>query len=537
MQQANSLSRQELKMMIGRHVGANQMLESVQLARAAAAGQIHRPHYHFANPTGFINDPNGLCFYKGLWHLFYQYAPECSLGPCWWHAVSTDLIHWLDLPEAISRQPEDEAIASGNVFIEADGRAIAPYPIVDHAGKVRGINLSVSQDDLLLHWQRITERGVIFNKSLEGQRNPYYAFDPFLWKTGGFYYLISAGGGSLPHPVTRITTRKHFLFRSSDLVKWEYLHEFVENDSFAEIGDDGACPYFYPIGDQSLLLHFSHMSGGKYIIGDFDQKRMKFTATSGGSFNSASWTAGGTHAPSAFPDGKGGVIAIYNINWGITDFCKGSNQIMSLPRRFTLPERNDLRVEPAGDYQSLRYGHLHIGQTELPANEEVVLPDVKGKSMEIIAEFAAQKLPMLEIDLFRSPGREEVTRICFYKARGKSNWETWNHLGMFDSLDSIIAIDSSRSSLLPEALPRAPESAALFIAPDEILKLHIFIDQSVLEVFINDKKCISMRVYPTRQDSQGISLRAQGQNGTLLYLDAWQMKDVWEGGIDDEIHY
>ena len=77
-------------------------------------------------------------------------------------------------------------------------------------------------------------------------------------------------------------------------------------------------------------------------------------------------------------------------------------------------------------------------------------------------------------------------------------------------------------------LSRAPETAAVFIAPDETLKLRVFIDKSVVEVFVNGKQCVAMRVYPGREDSVGVSLRSQGQDSELRSLNAWQMQNLYE---------
>ncbi|MHC4074728.1 MAG: glycosyl hydrolase family 32 domain protein, partial [Planctomycetota bacterium] len=111
---------------------------------------------------------------------------------------------------------------------------------------------------------------------------------------------------------------------------------------YSLVGDDGACPYFWPIGDKHILLHFSHMSGGKYLLGDYDKKRDKFVVTAGGDFNFGPHAPAGVHAPSATPDGKGGVIVIFNMNPGKP--TKGWNQIMTLPRRLTLAFRRTRRL-------------------------------------------------------------------------------------------------------------------------------------------------------------------------------------------------
>ncbi len=71
--------------------------------REGLAGDRHRPLYHFIGPANWMNDPNGAFFWKGNYHLFYQYNPN---GPFWgtihWgHAVSSDLVHWEDFPIAL----------------------------------------------------------------------------------------------------------------------------------------------------------------------------------------------------------------------------------------------------------------------------------------------------------------------------------------------------------------------------------------------------------------------------------------------------
>jgi len=77
-------------------------------------------------------------------------------------------------------------------------------------------------------------------------------------------------------------------------------------------------------------------------------------------------------------------------------------------------------------------------------------------------------------------------------------------------------------------LIRPPESAQVDMAKDEPLKLRVFIDRSVVEVFINGRQCLTVRVYPDRQDSLGVSLRAQSKDARLLSLDAWQLKSIYQ---------
>ena len=91
----------------------------------------------------------------------------------------------------------------------------------------------------------------------------------------------------------------------------------------------------------------------------------------------------------------------------------------------------------------------------------------------------------------------------------------------------MITIDSSYSSVLPDVLSRAPETAPVILTADELLKLRVFVDKSVVEVFVNGKQCVAMRVYPGLADSVGVSLRSQGRDAVLKSLDAWQMKSIY----------
>lgn len=309
-------------------------------------------------------------------------------------------------------------------------------------------------------------------------------------------------------------------------MKWEYLHPFVEGDLFSLVGDDGACPYFWPIGDRYILLHFSHMSGAHYLLGDYDKARDKFVATAGGRFTFGAFCPGGVHAPSATPDGRGGVIVIFNVNNAKP--TPGWDQIMSLPRRLTLIGKNELGMEPAGDLASLRGAHRQLAETPLPANREVVLDGVQGNALEIVAEIDPKKSPMIELNVLRSPGREEFTRIAFFKGRGYQGWDRlkdWNK--WFDTCDSLVTLDTGYSSELPDVTSRAPETAPVWLAPEAPLKLRVFIDKSVVEVFVNGRQCVAARAYPGRADSLGVSLRAQGSDAVLKQLDAWAMKSIY----------
>ena len=514
---AHTLEEQEVQL------ETNPLMLRFAESRRKLAADPHRPIYHYVSPESTMNDPNGLCYWQGRWHLFYQGYPPEDPRQHWGHAVSDDLIHWRDLPYAIYPNPEYQCF-SGAALVEKD-RVIAIY----HGTRV-GNMVAVSSDPLLLNWEKLTGQAVIPIANPDGSPLPYRVFDPCIWKKDGIYYSLS--GGTLPHEPSGRRTRADFLLRSSDLRTWEYLHPFVEGDRFTMVGDDGACPYFWPIGDRHILLFFSHMSGGQALLGDYDKARDKFVVTAHADFNFGAWGPGGVHAPSATPDGEGGVYVIFNMN--PAKDTAGWNQIMTLPRRLTLLGddalgRDTLAVEPAGDIDSLRNDHEQISTTRLPANQDVVLDGIRGNAMEMIAEIDTNGAPMVEMNVLRSAGKEEYTRIVIYRERGYRRWERysgWEKDKLRRATDSLITIDSSYSSELRDVLSRAPETAPFYLEPDEPLKLRVFLDKSVVEVFVNGKQCVAMRVYPGREDSTGVSLRAQGQDAELISLDAWQMRSI-----------
>ena len=219
---------------------------------------------------------------------------------------------------------------------------------------------------------------------------------------------------------------------------------------------------------------------------------------------------------------------------------------MSLPRRVTLGDREDeLNIEPAGDIESLRGEHTHIGETVLPANQEVVLENVQGDTIELTVEIDAQESPMVELNVLRSPNREEFTRIAFFKERGFRIHRDLPKEGALlasgapavpkfgaprkvPAMQSLLTLETSYSSTLPDALSRAPETGPIILEDGETLQLRIFIDRSIVEIFANDRLCIAARVYPGRDDSVGVSLRAQGSDAVLKSLDAWQMSNIYE---------
>ena len=352
-----------------------------------------------------MNDPNGLCQWQGRYHLFYQFVPEGQNRTHWGHTVSEDLINWRDLPPAIYPGKE-RACFSGQTLVEKD-RVVAIY----HALPI-GNSIATASDPLLLNWKMHPDNPVIPCVPIDENGMPYRVFDPCIWKEEDGYYAISGTykDGAIRAYCRGVTP----LFRSPDLTQWEYLGPMVEGGFFTEPGEDHAVPNFWPIGNgKYMLLFFSHKRAGQYYVGDYDQASHRFTPNYHGRQNYGPLAVGSLHAPSATIDEKGRFLAFFNVKEGKAR--AEWNDVMTLPRVYSLAEDNSVRIEPASEVKSLRSDHQESGPVEIPANGEVALEKIHGKAMEIEAVIQPGAAREVGLCVLRSPDAAEYTRISLYK--------------------------------------------------------------------------------------------------------------------------
>lgn len=502
--------------------------------RKVLANDIHRPSFHFSRPEGFLNDPNGLCFWEGKWHLFYQANGPKILH--WGHAVSDDMIYWRDLPYAIYPKAAPYCFSGGTCVDNENHRVIAAfygYTGYDlENGYKCGIVIATSSDPLLLNWTQVNNGAPVItdcdapcwtppdSPPVKDQK-PYQVFDSYIWKENGTYYLLT--GGYTPHPITKRRFRQVYMFRTQDdtLCNWEFVKPFLENDIFKEVGDDGACPYFVPLGDgKRLFTHFSHRGAPKYLVGDYDAEALEFKPFSGGRFTSGYQNL---VAPSAFPcPDKSAAIIFNSLEQHTHDGWYG---IMTLPRRLTLGGKwqDELYQEPFADLSVLHDQHVELSDIHLKNNELYILHEAKGKAFELDVNINCTEIPQtLELEVLRSPDGAETTKISVFKYKG----------GMYAilpySTDSVIMLDANHSSEDTDTTPLPPEIAPLVMESTEDLRLKVFVDKSIVEVFVNDKQCVCQRAYPIREDSEGITLRSRGGEAVIEKIDFWTMRSIYE---------
>lgn len=492
--------------------GSRQLQEYAQY-RARVKDHPYNPSYHFYAPDGMINDPNGLCFWNGKCHLFYQAYPPKDPRQHWGHMYSEDMVHWKDLPLAI--YPEQEyAVFSGTTLVE-DDRVIAMYH-----GRWIGNMIATSSDPLLLNWEKSKANPVIPipEEQLEnrGTGHPYSIFDPFLWKDETGYYALSGAlyGKQEERGKNYKNIMVEHLFHSQDLEHWSYMGELAPS-GFPQMpsGNDGACPYFWPLGNRYVLFIFSHESGPYAFIGDLNPVTHRFVPDRLHKFNFGPLGCSSYQAPCATPDGKGGIYLIFNTK----DAHPGLERkgAMGLMYHVTLADDQKLRIKPVEEISSLHGRCFEVSNVKLNAFEEKML-DIKGKALDIKMKIKRGNSRALRIEMLKSSdGREHTDVIIHMPTRYRPN------IG-------YLTVDTTSSSLSTEIMSRIPETTGFDLANDEELDVRILLDKCMLEVFVNDRVVLMQMMYPTLQDSENVSIAALGGDAVIEAIQIWQMDSIYE---------
>lgn len=457
----------------------------------------HRPVYHFLPPRNWMNDPNGLIQFKGEYHLFYQFAPD---GPNWadspmhWgHAKSPDLVRWQHLPIAlIPDQPYDRAGVWSGCMVNDAGTATAMYTSV-RPGGAQAQAIAVTTD--MKTFTKIPGNPVI-PAPPEGV-NPLNFRDPYLFRHDGVWLCAvgAAFGGALGG------TPAVLLYRSDDLRRFEYQGPLFTGDPVRH-GRMFECPSFFELGGRWVLL-VSPMTGrSNYFTGSFDGKTFKpdlYEELDRG---------GSLYAPQVFTDDRGRKIMF---GWLKEDRRRANRDgwqgAQTLPRELLMGDDGRLRYRPVDEVESLR------GPSPLPMKEQT-LTGTTELGFESSACEAIFKL---------DPGR---ARRCGLVVRwSKKTGE--RTLIAYDAEKQRLEVDRSRSSLDPGA-DRSKPGAGFAPAPGQPLKLRVFVDRSVIEVFADDRLCLTSRVYPTGKDADGIGVFAEGGEARLISGQAFRMISVME---------
>lgn len=340
--------------------------------------EIPRLTRHFEPEQGWMNDPNGLCCFGGRYHAFYQHYPfAAKWGPMHWgHAVSDDLVHWEELPIALSpNQPyeNDGGCFSGSA-LEKDGLLYLMYTSVS---KEHGQTQSIAVSPDGLHFEKYAGNPVIAESPLDPRNRDFR--DPKIFPYEDGYRMVCGAGmdglGSV------------LLFRSGDLLHWEYLGPIFQSRDYGPVPE---CPDLFPLGDKWVLI-FSRMDetrSAQFIVGGFDGEQ--FTPET---FQQPEC---GTdfYAPQTFLDGKGRRIMIgwlWNWNRAVPEGAVRAGAL-SIPRELTLRDGvlYNAPVEEARGLLSAEDSHVlrENGLLRITDGKRILLecPEAEAGEVEVLRD-------------------------------------------------------------------------------------------------------------------------------------------------------
>lgn len=433
----------------------------------------HRLKYHLMAPVGLLNDPNGLIQYKGVYHVFYQWNPfKTAHGAKFWgHYTSTDMVNWQEEPIALapSEWYDRNGCYSGSA-VESDGKLYLFYTgnVKQEDGKRESYQcLAVSSDGI--HFEK---QGPI----LEVPKGYTAHFrDPKVWKRDGRWYMI-LGAQTLNKKGTAV------LFTSDDLYHWEEAGP-IAGPGKSNIGDFGymwECPDLIHLDGKDILLIssqgldpsgylYNNLFQSGYFVGEMDYENTTFQH---GSFLELD-RGFDFYAPQTFMD-DGGRTVLYG--WmGITDEMESYQPTISnnWVHALTIPRKLELRdgkvyQRPVEELRKLRKDKT-VWENVKVQGDPFQLDGVNGLSVELLLD-----LLKVNIGPFQISFRNEAYLILDPDKR---------------------EISLRRKNFRTGAL----ESRTCKIS--SISKLHIFMDHSSLEIFINDgEEVFTARYFPSQKD-------------------------------------
>jgi fructan beta-fructosidase len=449
-------------------------LEAVTASDEIAGGadlyrEKHRPQFHFTSRRGWLNDPNGLVYAAGEWHLFYQHNPYgWDWGNMHWgHAVSKDLFHWQELPEALYPKRYDDWCFSGSAVVDHDNssgwrKGKEPLLACAFTSTGRGECIAYS-NDLGRTWTEFEGNPVVKHAG----RDP-----KLIWHAPSKKWVMAVydeTGGA----------RDVAFYASSDLKKWEFQ---------SRVGGFFECPDLFPLpvdGDAKNVKWLLSAADGHYLVGQFDGT--KFVKESGkhqvwyGNFYAA-------QTYDSAPDDRR-----IQIGWGngITFPGQPFNQQMTCPVELTLRTTDDgvrLCALPVKEIESLADGKRSWKDVTLKAGINP-LAEVKGELFDLRAEF-------------RPAGAGQV----IFTLRG---------------VPLVYDVGKQQLSCQGKTAPLKPRK-------DGSVRLRILVDRGSVEAFGNDGQVALSAGVLVPADNQSLVLSAKGDETTVGALEVRTLKSAWK---------
>lgn len=479
------------------------------------ASDLCRPRHHAMPSSNWMNESHGLTYYNNQYHLFFQ---KNANGPYmarlhWGHLVSDDLYNWTEEPIAIapSKSYDLKGCWSGCVFTDdavTGGEPWILYTGVDNARAT--IDLATPKDDNLLEWTKSSKNPVI-----SGTPSRYNADfrDPYVFRKGANLYAFV--GTSLNGVSSTSLHRYNSSTGKFDDTNLSFFtgHSVAKDGSFFEMSNvtempNGqwlftATPLGGTMGVRTIYYVGSVNDNGTFSTSQSDPKTVELPDLARDGY--------GLLSPSIYRrNNKTIAIGIVPDKLATNyNYTCGYAHMFSFPREWSLDAQGQLVQKPYSGLEDLRSNTVKtLGAQTL--NGEISLNPVEGLEIEVKASFTIGSAPfgikILEssssaVKIYYNPQSKKIIVDC--SAINRKN----NDGGIFDGV---------YASSLPVNL-----------SAGETLKMHLFFDHSILDLFINDRWATSIRIFPTSASNKGVSVYAEG-NTELQSLSAWTMFPIDE---------
>jgi len=456
-----------------------------------------RPQYHYTPIKWWINDPNGLVYFNGEWHLFFQHHALIP-GIAWGHAVGDDLVHWEHLcraivPDKLGHIWSGSAVVdwhdSSGFFAGKPGLVcIFTYYDPDDGGR-QSQGMAYSADGR--HFAKFEGNPIVPKlKDQAGQPDEADFRDPkvFWHEPTGRWIMVVAGG----------TVR---FYSSPNLCEWTF--ESTNSDIQTE------CPDMFPLavdGNSDSAKWVLSGAGDWYMLGSFD----------GHVFVPESSKVRLTYGPDCYasqtfsdtPDGRRIMVSwLYTWDYG-EKLAVHPGGGMSIPIELKLIRtENGLRVvqSPVCELKTLREpgGYRAEG---LAVRGDVDLPDAAGRELEIIAEF--ENVDATEFGIRVLDDGEGKSVVIGYRA---------------DS-DSVFV---DRSAWWPKEVSKQGVFSAVREKRSRTVKLHVFVDRSSVEAFADEGLISFSAVVAPDESADGVGAWAKEGTATLTSLHVFRLRSIW----------
>ena len=429
----------------------------------------NRQQFHFSSRRGWNNDSNGLVYYKGEYHLYYQHNPYgWAWGNMHWaHAVSTDLIHWKELPIAIYPHSYGDWVFSGSAVVDKNNTAgfktgKEDVIIAAYTSTGRGEAIAYSND-----------RGRTFSDYAGNPVVKHHGRDPkVIWYEPGKHWVMAL--------YSDIDKKRTIAFYTSDNLKdWKYQSNVP---GFYE------CPEIFELpidGNKANTKWVLYGASGDYMIGDFDGKKFSPDGDKIRFHYGNCFYASQTY--NNIPDEDGRRI---QIAWGrIATPGMGFNQCMLFPVVLTLQTTNNgirMFTEPIEEIELLHRKKHSIKPSAIQGQKP--LSQLKGNLFHISSEF--------------KPGDAEEFGFVI---RGMKV--------SYNTKKQTLTCKGKTAKLKPS---------------DGEIKLEILVDRNSIEIFANEGEIYMPIGSILPEDNMSVEIFSKDGNAKIESLDIYELNSAWK---------